>query len=33
LGATTRWEVDPEWRFRGDWGGLNEAKAKPQPRN
>jgi hypothetical protein len=32
LHATTRWEPDPEWGFRADWGGLNEARAKPRPR-
>jgi hypothetical protein len=33
LRVTTSCEVDPEWRFRADWNGENEAEAKPVPQN
>jgi hypothetical protein len=33
LRVTTSTEADPEWRFRADWNGENEAEAKPVPQN
>jgi hypothetical protein len=33
LHATTTWQSDPEWSFRAEWDGENEASARPTLHN